>query len=506
MKKILSLAALSVLASSLPAYANEQEPQLPDVLLNLYLSGQPTAPGKHWDASMGYLKHHDARLQELLQSPDNNPELEYLKQNAAYCFRAVYAQNGPEFLPKLYQRHGQCLTVDTANAGRDWYYSDSQCQNSLEYKNEAAVNYCVRDFDYRGENYGNSQDLNYVQDAWMPGHHAALPISTLDHDLTELPLLQRNTYKTTYGDRGACHLEMRVYKNADLQNGTPLVMIHGGGWLQRLETARSAETQIAHFTKAGFVVYMPFYRIADELGDAGPACNGVTIEDSKQDIKDAFRWVQANNHKFTQSDKSVRVMGQSAGGHMSVWLAQQFPGVIEKVAPMFPVPDFAHQLKEVQNNEYLSRCDSVDENTLDCNYIGWMITTLTGKTHWDELTGSEPIITKNSLLQAVEADPQNTPAMFITHGMADEIVSVSQALRLCNAVSGDIENGPAQKANLQFVDQREVIQCANGSELHLLEKAGHHFDTCGNGLCDVGGEVGVAAARQTLKDMIEWLK
>jgi hypothetical protein len=39
MKKILSLAALSVLASSLPAYANDQEPQLPDVLLNFYLSG-----------------------------------------------------------------------------------------------------------------------------------------------------------------------------------------------------------------------------------------------------------------------------------------------------------------------------------------------------------------------------------------------------------------------------------------------------------------------------------
>ncbi|MDP2574737.1 alpha/beta hydrolase [Vibrio penaeicida] len=502
MKKVLTLAALCA-SSSLPAYAT---PALPDILLNLYLTNQPSEPGSPMEASMGYFKHHDTRLKELLEQPNDNPELDSLKEHAAYCLRALSSRKGNEFLPNLYQRHGQCQAVEPATAGRDWYYSDNQCLNSLEFKKESGLEYCLRDFDHRGENYGNSEDLNYVQDAWMPGHHAALPISTLEHDISELPLVQRNTYKTTYSDTGACHLEMRVYRNADLTSGTPLMMIHGGGWLQRLDTGRSAETQIAHFTNAGFVVYMPFYRLAGQLGDAGPACNNVTIEDSKQDVKDAFQWVQSNNAKFTDSQKSVRVMGQSAGGHMSVWLSQQFPSVIDKIAPMFPVPDFAHQLKEVQNNEYLSRCETAEVNTLDCNYIGWMITTLTGKSHWNELTGDEAIIQKNSLLQSVEQNPTHAPAMFITHGMSDEIVSVSQALRLCNALSGDIENGPAQKSQIDFIDQRSVTQCANGSELHLLENAGHHFDTCGSGLCDVGGEVGIVATQRVLKDMIEWLK
>ncbi|TQF67660.1 alpha/beta hydrolase [Pseudoalteromonas luteoviolacea] len=463
----------------------------PQNLLAHYLSGQPTDGNAPLTASIGYFKEHDQALREMLNN--QSPEIERILRGASYCYAAVATKPGAEQLPTLYSQDGQCQQVQAHNATRGWYYTDAQCTTAIEYKNESDTEFCVREFDYKAEKYGNSEDLNYVQDAWMPGYSATLPVTTRPQSFSEVPLVQRATYKTTYSERGACHLEMRVYKNANVHNATPLMMIHGGGWLERLGTARTAEAQIAQFTDAGFVVYMPYYRLVEDR-EAGPACNQVNIEDSKQDIRDAYLWALFNNYKYTHSNKSIRLTGQSAGGHMSVWLSQQFPFMIEKIAPMFPVPDFAHQLKEVQDGTYVH------------GYIERMIAILSGKSDWRDLTGNEPVIVNNSLLEYVERYPFLAPDMFISHGMADTIVSPSQSLRLCNALSGDIENGPAQANSLIFTKQYAQIQCRTGSELHLLEKANHHFDGCGLGLCDVGGADGLASTQALIGNMIEWLK
>ncbi|WP_046003036.1 alpha/beta hydrolase [Pseudoalteromonas rubra] len=327
----------------------------------------------------------------------------------------------------------------------------------------------------------------------MPGLGATLPATTRTQSFTEIPLMQRATYKQTQSELGTCHLEMRVYKNINHHTATPVMMIHGGGWLERLKTARVMEAQIAQLTEAGFVVYMPFYRLAQDR-EAGPACNQVTIEESKKDIRDAYFWVLFNNHKYTHSDKSIRLIGQSAGGHMAVWLSQQLPFFIEKIAPMFPVADFAHQLQEVQDGSY------------NHGYIKRMLATLAGKDDWQALTGNEPLIVNNSLLEYIEQYPGIAPEMFISHGMADAIVSPSQSLRLCNALAGDIDAGPAQVDMLSFDNQYARVHCRNGSELHLLEQAGHHFDGCGLGLCDVGGEAGIAATSKLMENMVNWLK
>ncbi|MDK2596949.1 alpha/beta hydrolase [Pseudoalteromonas obscura] len=482
---------LGCLALSASAIASASIFPDPQALLTHYLEGKPTHGNSPLEASMGYFQHHDAALRDMLNS--GSPEIAGILQGASYCFAAVASKPATSLLPKLYSQDGQCKVQSADSAHRSWYYTDAQCTTAIEYKNESDTEFCLREFDFRAERYGNSEDLNYVHDAWMPGYSATLPITTKPQSFAETPLVQRTTYKTTYNERGSCHLEMRVYKNANNHNATPVMMIHGGGWLERLGTARTAEAQIAHFTDAGFVVYMPFYRLVENI-EAGPACNRVNIEDSKQDIRDAFLWVQANNAHYTTSEKSLRITGQSAGGHMAVWLSQQFPTKVDKIAPMFPVPDFAHQLKEVQDGSYVH------------GYIEWMIATLSGKERWQDLTGNEPVIVNNSLLEAIEQAPHLAPDMFISHGMADTIVSPTQSLRLCNALAGNISSGPAQANELAFTKQYAQIQCREGSELHLLEKAEHHFDGCGLGLCDVGGQDGLIATQALMDNMIEWLK
>ncbi|KID56286.1 hypothetical protein JF50_18720 [Pseudoalteromonas luteoviolacea] len=482
---------LSCLALSMSAVASASIFPDPQALLAHYLQGKPTEGNPALAASMGYFAHHDAALKDMLNS--GSAEIESIVTGASYCFAAVASKPSPSLLPTLYSQDGQCNAIDTALAKRNWYYTDPQCKTAIEYKNESDTEFCLREFDYKAQRYGNSEDLNFVQDAWMPGYTATLPITTKPQSFAEIPLVQRTTYKTTFNERGACHLEMRVYKNANNHNAIPIMMIHGGGWLERLGTARTAEAQLAQFTDAGFVVYMPYYRLVEDR-EAGPACNQVNIEDSKQDIRDAFLWVQANNANYTNSDKSVRITGQSAGGHMAVWLSQQFPNKVDKIAPMFPVADFAHQLKEVQDGTYVH------------GYIERMIAILSGKAHWQDLTGNEPVVLNNSLLEAIEHAPAQAPEMFISHGMADTIVSPSQSLRLCNALSGSIATGPAQANSLVFNKQYAQVQCRDGSELHLLEKAEHHFDGCGLGLCDVGGQDGLVAAQALMTNMIEWLK
>lgn len=492
MRQIIKVAMLSALACFTSALS-AQIPT-PNDLLEYYLSEKPYHPNTPFAASMGYLAHYDDKIQELLTSPQPNIELARLSGHAQLCLRAVGSRSSNPLLPTLYKQDGQCTAVSALDAKRDWYYTDQQCSNSIEYKQGSDTQYCLRNFDYTARNYGNSRDLNHVQDAWIPGYQSTLPITTLPHSTTQLPLLQRNTYKTTYNKNGACHLEMRVYKKANSHNATPLMLIHGGGWVARQDTGRLAEVQIAHFTEAGFMVYMPFYRLVSNVGDAGAKCNNVDIEESKQDIKDAFLWAQNNNSNYTTSDKSIRIMGQSAGGHMAVWLSQQFPDKIDKIAPMFPVPDFAHQLQEVQNGSY------------DKSYIKWMLTQLTGKVSWQDLSMQDPIITNNSLLQSIEIDPDNAPAMFISHAMKDDIVSVSQAMRLCNATSGDIIRGPAQKNSLIFNEQHSITQCNAKSELHLLEFGSHHFDVCYERPCDEGGLQGEQAIKSIMTSMINWLK
>lgn len=477
------VATSSINASALPD---------PQTLLQHYLSGDHTEGEAPLNAVMGYFQHHDQELREMLlnQSPDIADVLE----SASFCYAAIATKPSPDLLPELFHyQDGHCLLAQADAIEQGWYFSDDQCRKAINYKTETDIDFCVREFDHKAAKYGSADDLRTARDAWVPGYSATLPVTTRPQSFSEIPLLQRNTYKRAHSEQGMCHLEMRVYKNVNNHNATPIMLIHGGGWLERLKTARLMEAQIAQLTEAGFVVYMPFYRLAQDH-EAGPACNQASIEDSKSDIRDAYLWILFNNYKYTRSYKSVRLMGQSAGGNMAVWLSQQFPFLIKKIAPMFPVADFAHQLKELQDGSYTH------------SYIKNMLAILSGKSDWQEISGNEPLIVNNSLLEYIEQYPGIAPDMFISHGMADVIVSPSQSLRLCNALSGDIGDGPAQVNALNFNQQYAQIQCRSGSELHLLENAGHHFDGCGLGLCDVGGEEGSVATKALMENMVNWLK
>lgn len=443
--------------------------------------------------------------------------------------------------PTLYSKNeqGQCKAVNAKSAETGTYFSDDKCTMSINFVKEEKGLFCAREFKSTDVKYGSAEDVAPNSDAWSLGYSSVIP-ATIGTDgsyqeLSEkydfkpqIPLLQRVEYK----NRGGCSLEMRVYKKAGNNSGIPIVMLHGGGWQYRRDTAHSAEALISRFTEEDFVVYMPFYRLLDHKSNQAPeACNGATATGDnlaliKQDNKDAIDWIIENNKKYTSSSEKLRLTGQSAGGFMAVYLAQQFPNHVEKIAPMYGAPDLKHLLFEVKKSRFTGI------------YLGQFFKLVAGKPFLSQIKVSydstpddtDPTIKENSLLEVVSNNPSNFPSAFITHGSTDIVVSPSQSVRLCDALTGNLNKDDAsiyvqtamnksylQRENKKIVEFTDGVynqNCGNDSELHILEKGGHHFDyNCllnakdAKGMnCRTSDESGTDKAIEIIKEMVEWLK
>lgn len=445
-----------------------------------------------------------------------------LVDRATVCREVLKARPDASRHPMFYEQSasGACTAANSYTLQSGRYYADEYCETEFDYVLESDLDYCLREFDVKNIEHGNSKDLPDDYQSWQLGYSSIIDASTWSDEYAEVPLLQRQTYAIKDNGSAQCHLEMRVYKKAGNESGTPLMLLHGGGWLIRYPTALRAEAQIAHLTEAGFVVYMPFYRLIEQ-DQGGAACNNVTVEDTKLDIKSAFEWIKANNDRYTTSDEGYRLIGQSAGGHMGIWLAQQFPGEIEKLAPMFGVPDFGHQIYELKTTEN-------GKPLYESDYISGMTMKVINTYHaaqqppLPELTFDEldlnnlpDIVKMNSMLNPVEDDPNLFPSVFAVHGMADTIVSPSQTIRICNALNQELDSGLKKNdlTDSDFNQGQFSAYCGNGSEIHLLKNAEHHFDyNCSfdflakNGCRAGNNDDDTQAAASVLQNMVEWLK
>lgn len=429
--------------------------------------------------------------------------------NTLRCKKSLSKRPSLERHPSFYtlSENNNCTQVSKNPMLSGDYFTDSQCRNKVKLYSEKALDYCLREFDVLETHYGNSKDrpieiplgkvsdLENLKPSWTFGYTSTIPQSVWSNTYTEVPLLSRQTYKVA----GKCHLEMRVYKKASYKNGIPLMVIHGGGWEGRSGTGHFIESQISHFTEAGFVVYMPFYRLINNV-QAGPDCHGYQIQDSVTDLEDAFLWVLKNNKLFTQSHKKIRVLGQSAGGHMAISLALSYPQLIHKIVPMYGMPDFPDALKQLKDGLYKSK------------YLRRIFSVFLNNKDFKDITGKEDIILDNELLTPVENRYQDFPKVFAVHGTKDDIVPFSQSTRLCNALSGNLENGPVPTHGLQFTDGLARFNCGNlGGQLVLLENENHHFDVNCNLTLPVfkacfKTKKQIQVVSRLLKEITDWLK
>jgi len=299
---------------------------------------------------------------------------------------------------------------------------------------------------------------------------------------------------------GECSLEMRVHSALPISSTSEatqaqqraVIAFHGGSWQRRSSGALGIESMSTHFVNEGYVVFAPFYRLIG-TAEGNAACNDATLTEVLTDAKDALTWVQNNGHRYGVQGKPV-LFGQSAGGHLAAVLAVEQPDAISNAVLFYAPTDFAEFARQLIDGE---------------------ITTVTGQGILEAVIGQtletlniqDPLIQRNALAARVVNAPVSLPPFFLLHGQKDSVLPVSQSIRMCNALAGNPEAGPASLIDASSGDLRSVINCGDaGSELHLIAEGEHALDLCiAEELCLSGSPASAKLTTESINTMLTWI-
>jgi acetyl esterase/lipase len=389
---------------------------------------------------------------------------------------------------------GQCVAVVPDEEAGSWF-SDAQCTSPIVYTQTTVPEFCAG-----AANAGTlGNGVGIRQDAWTltPGNRLDLGARSLS-GVTQ-PYMQRLVYRRVQTPRGACDLEMRVYKKHPGDTGQKsLVALHGGSWSARSFGFMGLELSVPHFVDQGFVVYAPFYRLLDNE-ESTAACNQADFSDVVNDAEFALDWVISNAADFGSSGAPI-VFGQSAGGHLGLSLVVNRTASVSGAVLMYPPTDFSDFLQRIQSGAYTNEQGlSILEDVL-----GTGATAATADP-------SLPVVVNNSFPQRVASEGLNWPPVFIVQGSADELVEARQSVRLCDALAGRILPGVAEEVGL-VSEQREVVTCdattTPNSTMHLIKLGAHALDVCLNenvsDLCPAGNATSRALISQSIVESVNF--
>ena len=377
-------------------------------------------------------------------------------------------------------------------------YSDAQCQQAVDFYETSTVDYCAQVLDT--ERLGNADSFQDQLDRWTLSPGTRFDIGAVPLAGKKQPFTQRIRYKSVSTAMGECSLEMRIHSAhpiSDLPSEASgseraIIAFHGGSWQRRSSGALGIESMATQFVNEGYVVFAPFYRLigAEEGNDA---CNEATLDDVLEDAYDALTWVQKNGARYGVSGKPV-LFGQSAGGHLAAVLAVERPTEVSNAVLFYAPTDFAEFARQLINGEIVS---TTGQDILEA-VVGQTLETLDVQ---------NPVIQRNALAAKVESNPSSVPPFFLLHGQQDSVLPVSQSIRMCNAIAGNAEAGPATLIDDTTGELRKVVNCGNrGSELHLLAEGEHALDLCiAEELCLAGSPESAALTTDSINSMLRWI-
>lgn len=297
-----------------------------------------------------------------------------------------------------------------------------------------------------------------------PAHGARLELNVVPPE-GSLPFARKIHFADWEGENGTCSLEMRVYQQDIGETGKrPLLYLHGGGWRNRTTTMTAAEVLVSHLVKS-HVVFMPSYPLNRDR-DGPEACRNAPFEEILGSVQTAFDWVQQNMDVFgVNQGMAIDVMGHSAGGQMSAWLATQNPTSVGRFVNFYGPTEFAAFIDEAKTGGKYA-----DEYEYSRRTIAYLF----GADDINELERPyDALIMQNSLSEIVaEQGPGAVPPFLTVQGNEDTTVPVEQALISCNAIGGEAsaEDGSYPCGN-------------NGSRVVIIEGAGHNLDRrCASGV------------------------
>ncbi len=438
-----------------------------------------------------YLRDHLGRFWYALVTRNRKVAGEVLA-GAALC-EMTAQQSLPVAAAPLYrQEDGLCRSIEPetiTTPGR--YFADADCKREIAVAPLTRQHYCRNNFDPVRVGDGA---LLPNEPAWALSLGARADIALVSSRGAPQPWMTAVPYRRVETDGGECVLEMRIYKSRiDATELDPLIALHGGNWQFRTRGMLGIEAVVPQFTKRDFVVFAPFYRLAGDR--EGPvACHNASAEEILDDVTAALAWVRRHGGEYGAASQRVAVTGQSAGAYLAAWLAVHHPEEVSRALLLYPPTDVADYLQQWRGGAL----GGDDEG----------VAALEAFLQTDDPANvdlSQPLVRDNSLPPIVAREPARFPPMFIIHGGADRKVPLRQSVRLCNALSGDPDKGPASDAEMLTVTT--AFACDDrGSRLHLIAGAGHALDICFSALwCPAGDETARQQARAALTEGYDWL-
>jgi acetyl esterase/lipase len=443
---------------------------------------------------------------------------------------------------------GQCISTDSSDTALSQYFSDPGCTDEIAFSPTPVETFCSQRLGPDANTWlGNAAawdaDTGQVNDPlpefpsrpWTDILATRLDLGVASITDNQQPYMKQINYKTIENlDRGSgtCQLEMRIYKNDIAATGLkPLLAIHGGTWKNRGFSFLGLESELSHFTRQGFIVFAPFYRLVGD-SDGNAECNNAAWDQVTDDIEDALQWVINNGAGLGAASQPVRLFGQSAGAHLALWLATHRRDDVDRTLVLYPPADVLDFLAGIQpGSDYDSFRDSgvpalarfygaaiensdlhlaaVDAASLDPANPPEDIDLVIPDSVFD-LTALDPLnpprylarcaqttatdltlidlvsppldllaclktdlltfLTENAFYHQVSANPV---PFFTLHGTADSVVPYAQSVKLCNAVA-------ATENPVDFVGDSAIYQCDAQSQAHIITGVEHALDL---GLC-----------------------
>ncbi|MBX2824240.1 MAG: alpha/beta hydrolase [Gammaproteobacteria bacterium] len=368
-------------------------------------------------------------------------------------------------------------------------YSDAQCTTAIPFVSTDLNDFC--EVALSAERLGNAAYDNTALAHWTLSPGNRFDIGSLSITNMQQPYMQRLAYKSVQTERGECQLEMRVYSaHPESSNKKPVLALHGGSWQYRGSGFLGIETTATQFVHSGFTVFAPFYRLLGTR-DGNTECNNATLDQTLADAEDALQWVLDNSERFGAAGKPV-VFGQSAGGHLAASLLVNRAEDVERGILLYAPLDFHDFASRIQQGLYTG-------------YRGQRILEAITGQPVDEVDVNSVLIQENSFPSRIAAEPLSYPPVFLLHGQRDDLLPFRQSVRLCNAMSGNVESGPASLELIEDTAVRATNCDQRGSEFHLLREGEHALDMCiAPELCFAGSPEGRRAAEQVLERMFQW--
>ena len=432
-------------------------------------------------------------------SNSNAKLIEKLFRDTASCLTLKALQDDMPYQHLYEKKNNVCSVVNNRDGNSGNYFTDNQCATPTVYFRKTPFKDFCSDINTPDskDTLGNAASWKNTKQGWTLYPGFRLNIGTLSTKNNIQPYMTRVNYRSIPVSKGngSCELEMRIYKNnINEQNLKPLLAIHGGGWKYRGLSFTGLENQISHFTNQGFVVYAPFYRLAGDV-DANEECNDASWNQPIEDVETALQWVQNNGSSYgSDINQKVSLLGGSAGSHLSLWLHTYHAQDIRKTILLYPPTDFTTYISDFQATP-----EKEPGEDLVSLYLGQAFSTID--------LNSEKVV-KNSFPPIIVNNPNQYPPAFIIHGIADKLVPSTQSVRLCNALSGDINNGPAvNDGGDRSSTFRKQYQCGNQSKLILIAEGKHGLDACIPLItCPAGSYKSQLAIRETIRESLQWLK